>query len=84
MNKTEMLLMMRYETPTVPLDKICEEYFGCAKGTAKQRAKSGTLPVPAFRLGKSQKLPWLVNIGDLAAFIDRNHEEAKKEWVGAI
>ncbi|MCB1555872.1 MAG: pyocin activator PrtN family protein [Alphaproteobacteria bacterium] len=84
MNKTEMLLFVKYETPAIPLERICEEYFGCAKGTAKQRAKAGTLPIPAFRLGSSQKLPWMVKISDLAAFIDKTHEEAKKEWVGGI
>lgn len=84
MNKTEMLLLMRFETPTISLENICEEFFGCSKGTAKLKAKSGTLPVPAFRLGTSQKLPWMVKLQDLAQFIDQTHEHAKKEWVGAI
>lgn len=79
-----MLLLMKFETPTIPLEKICEDYFGCSHGTAKQKAKAGTLPIPAFRLGYSQKLPWVVNISDLAAFIDRQYEEAKREWVGVI
>ena len=82
MNKTEMLLLVRYESPTIPLENICAEYFGCTKGTAKLKAKAGTLPVPAFRLGPSQKLPWMVKISDLAAFIDKTYEEAKREWVG--
>ena len=84
MNKTEMILLMRFETPAIPLEKICDEYFGCSKGTAKQRARSGTLPVPAFRLGASQKLPWMVKIQDLAAHIDKSYENAKREWVGTI
>ncbi|KOF04167.1 pyocin activator protein PrtN, phage related protein [Roseivirga seohaensis subsp. aquiponti] len=84
MNKTELMLLMKYESPIVPLEKICEAYFGCSKNTAKQKAKSGTLPVPAFRLGKSQKLPWMINIQDLASFIEKNSSEAKREWVGTI
>ena len=80
MNKTEMLLFVKFETPAIPLEMICEDYFGCVKGTAKLRAKSGSLPIPAFRLGASQKLPWMVNISDLAAFIDKAYEEAKSEW----
>ena len=79
MNKTEMLLLVKYETPIIPLEKICEEYFGCAKGTAKQKAKAGLLPIPAFRLGTSQKRPWIVNISDLAIFIDDTYEKAKSE-----
>lgn len=80
MNNTEMLLFVRYETPTIPLEVIGEEYFGCAKGTARLRAKVGTLPVPAFRLGSSQKSPWKVSISDLAAFIDEARKEAKSNW----
>lgn len=71
---------MKFETTTIPLEKICNEYFGCSKGTAKQKARSGTLPIPAFRLGSSQKSPWVVDIMDLAGFIDDEHEVAKKEW----
>ena len=80
MNKTEMMLFIKYESPTVPLELICEEYFGCTKGTAKNRAKAGILPIPAFRLGTSQKLPWMVNISDLASFIDQAYQDAKNDW----
>jgi len=81
MRKTEMLLFMKYESPTIPLELICEEYFGYSKGTAKLKAKAGILPVPAFRLGSSQKLPWMVKISDLAAYIDDIHQEAKNNWI---
>jgi hypothetical protein len=84
MNKLELMLLMKFESPIIPLDRICQEYFGCSKNTAKQKAKSGTLPIPAFRLGSSQKLPWMINIQDLARFIEMNSTEAKKEWVGII
>tara|TARA_Y100000114_G_scaffold156111_1_gene182138 strand:- start:27661 stop:27921 length:261 start_codon:yes stop_codon:yes gene_type:complete len=84
MNKIEMMLLMKFESPVIPLEKVSEEYFGCSKNTAKQKAKSGTLPIPAFRLGTSQKLPWMINIQDLARFIEMNSTEAKKEWVGII
>jgi len=82
MNKTELLLLMKFEAPTIPLEKVCEDYFGCSKGTAKQKAKSGTLPVPAFRLGTSQKLPWMVSVSDLANYIDESRQQALNEWVG--
>lgn len=84
MNKIELMLLMKFESPLIPLDRICEDYFGYKKNTAKQRAKSGTLPVPAFRLGKSQKLPWMIKVQDLAFFIEKNCEEARQEWVDTI
>ena len=77
-----MLLLMKFESPTVPLDKICEEYLGVSKGTAKLRAKSGTLEIPAFRMGKSQKLPWQVHIADLAQIIDESRANAVADRVG--
>jgi len=83
MNKTEILLLMQFESPTIPLEEICELYLSLSKATAKQRAKAGTLPVPAFRLGESQKAPWLIHAQDLASFIDQKRAEAKREWVGA-
>lgn len=61
MNKTEMLLFVKYETPTIPLEVICEEYFGCAKGTAKLKAKAGSLPIPAFGWGHHRNyLGWSI------------------------
>ncbi len=77
-----MLLLIKFETPTIPLEKICEDYFGYSKGTPKQKAKAGTLPIPAFRLGSSQKSPWMIHISALAIFIDKTCEEAQNEWVG--
>lgn len=79
----ELMLLMRFESPVIPLEKVCDEFFGCSRNTAKQRAKSGTLPVPAFRLGKSQKLPWMIKIQDLANFIEQSSSMAKKEWIGS-
>jgi hypothetical protein len=84
MNKTELMLLIKFESPIIPLERVSEEYFGCSKNTAKQKAKSGTLPIPTFRLGTSQKLPWMINIQDLAQFIETNSTEAKREWVGII
>lgn len=82
MNKTEILLLMQFETPTIPLESICESFLSLSTATAKQRAKAGTLPVPAFRLGESQKAPWLIHAQDLAHYIDLNRDAAKNEWIG--
>ena len=81
MNKTEILLLLKYEAPIIQLDKVCEEYFGCSKGTAMHKAKAGILPVPVFRLTNSQKSPWMVHTKDLANFIEQKRLEAKNEWL---
>ena len=78
--KTAMLLMAQYEKPVIPLKDICSEFFGLAPATANQRALAATLPVPAMRMGNSQKSPWFVHISDLANYIDNQRKEAEDEW----
>jgi len=46
---------------------------------ANKRAARQSLPVPVFRLG-SQKSSWLVAADVLAAYIDGQRNEAKKQW----
>lgn len=80
MNKTEILLLLKYESPLIPLEIVCKDYFGFNKATAKNKAKANLLPVPVFRLSNSQKSPWMIHTKDLANFIERKHKEAQKEW----
>lgn len=80
--KTIFMLLAEYERPIVELDEICEKYFNISKNTAKARAKSGTLPLPAFRLGGKQKNPWFIHIGDLAKLIDQKMLEANEQHIG--
>ncbi|MEH6630198.1 MAG: pyocin activator PrtN family protein [Halopseudomonas aestusnigri] len=80
--KTSFYLLAQFEKPIIPLEDISEEYFGCSRSTAIQKAKSGTLPVPAFQCGQSQKSTWMVHINDLATMIDQQREAAKEDWVG--
>ena len=76
-----MLLLAQFEKPVIKLEDICEEYFSCSRHTAFVKAKTGTLPVPAFRCG-SNKGSWMVHITDLAEMIDKQRDEAKKDWLG--
>ena len=81
--KTVLLLMVQFEKTVIPLEEICEDYFGCQKHTAIQKAKSGNLPVPAFKCSDSQKSTWMVHIEDLANMVDLQREQAHKDWLGA-
>jgi len=78
--KTAMILLIKYESPTVPLVDICKDYFGLDARTAKERALSQQLPVPVFRMANSQKSPWLIHLSDLAAYIDSQAELARKDF----
>ena len=77
---TAFALMARFESPTVELKAICDEFFGYTKNTAEQKAKACDLPVPTFKLRNSERAPTLVNITDLADYMDKCRQEAKQEW----
>lgn len=80
--KTIYMLLAEFEKPIVPLLDVCENYFCMGSHTATNRAKRGTLPIPAFRLGKSQKNPWFIHLNDLAKLIDEQAAESKKDHIG--
>lgn len=76
--KTITMLFAQFEKPTVRLDEISREYFGLAPNQAKRLAATGELPVPAFRLGAA-KSPWLIHLDDLATYLDKQRQQAKKD-----
>ncbi|MCL1123333.1 pyocin activator PrtN family protein [Shewanella surugensis] len=77
---TAYALLARYETPTVQLRAISEEFFGLMPKTAEQKAKVDALPITTFKLRDSVQAPTMVHLTDLAAFIDKQRLEAKKGW----
>ncbi|KGY07704.1 pyocin activator PrtN family protein [Vibrio sinaloensis] len=78
---TNFALLARFESPTVELKQISQEFFGVTPKTAEQRAKACDFPVPTFKLRDSERSPSLVKIEDLAAYIDKRHKEAKQDWL---
>ena len=79
---TVFLLMAAHDGKAVlNLDEVARDYLGFSHKVAIQRkAKAGEFPFPVFRLGNSQKSPWLVSIEDLAAYIDKQKEAAKRDF----
>lgn len=76
---TVFLLLAAYNSPQIPLEKVCD-LFGFSPKEAAIRAARQALPIPCFRLG-SQKSPWLVNVQDLADHLDKQSEAARREWL---
>lgn len=72
------LLTYEYGSTTVPLAR-CAELFGFSPDEAAKRAARAALPVPAFRCG-SQKSPWLINVEDLADYLEGQRHRALQEW----
>ncbi|MBP4048983.1 pyocin activator PrtN family protein [Chromobacterium violaceum] len=79
-SRTAWLLMAQYETPSIPLAKVCEEHFGLSEAEANRAACLNKLPVPTYRVGESKRAPRHIHINDLAALIDQRHAEAQRSW----
>lgn len=77
---TFFALMAEYETAEIPLERICQKYFGLEKEEASKRAGRGRLPVPAYRAG-SQRSQWLVSAQALAEYLDERKAEAESDWL---
>ncbi|WP_422398480.1 pyocin activator PrtN family protein [Teredinibacter turnerae] len=73
---------MEYETGDIPLALCCEKYFGLDLKTAERKARNNDLPVPCYR-GGSQKSKWLIDAQDLAAWLDKIKEEARRAHAAA-
>lgn len=81
MNTLFMLMAAHNGQAVIPLQQVGEQYLGIAdKAKLSQKARTGELPLPAFRMEKSQKAPWLVSIQDLAEYIDKQKATAKQDW----
>lgn len=79
MNPTYFGLLAEFGEAEIPLDRVCEKYFGLSIPKAKRRACLQQLPVPAYRAG-SQKSPWLISAVDLAQHIDQQRRTAQRQW----
>ena len=77
---TTLALMSIFHSPTIPLSEICERFFSIKYEEALRKAARGDLPVPVFRLTKSQRAPFMVTCEALAAHIDKAAREAEALW----
>jgi hypothetical protein len=75
---TAFLLLAEHNRAILPLEDVATRYLGISARVAQARATRGELPFPAFQPG-SQKGPWLVNIADLAAWLDAERDKAAAE-----
>nr|WP_229648360.1 pyocin activator PrtN family protein [Vibrio sp. 10N.261.54.E10]MCC4892225.1 pyocin activator PrtN family protein [Vibrio sp. F13] len=73
-------LLARFESPTVELKAVSQEFFGILPKTAEQKAKAYDFPVPTFKLRDSERSPTLIRVEDLAMYIEKRYELAKTDW----
>lgn len=78
MNPAYFGLLAEFGESEIPLERICEKYFGLSTPKAKRRACLQQLPIPAYR-ADSQKSPWLISAIDLAQHIDEKRSIAARQ-----
>lgn len=77
---TAFLLMAEFGTSQIPLSEIAPKYLKMSLTTAKRKANAGELPIPTYRLNDSQKSLRMINVNDLASYIDQQRDEAVIEF----
>jgi hypothetical protein len=78
---TAFLLMARYNgLPVIPVDVVCKDYFPhLSVEKFLRKALAGEISLPIVRMESSQKTAKGVPINDLAAYLDKQIETARKE-----
>uniref|UniRef100_UPI003FCC78B7 pyocin activator PrtN family protein n=1 Tax=Acinetobacter sp. TaxID=472 RepID=UPI003FCC78B7 len=74
---------MQFKTITPSLDQVCDVYYPhLSRAKRLEKARNLEFPFFCFRIDDSQKSPYLVDILDLAFFLEKRyqaqHEDSKK------
>jgi hypothetical protein len=79
--KTTFILLAQYDgMAIVPLDIVCRDYFRhLTVEKLLRKTLSGEIPLPITRMEGSQKAARGVHINDLADYLDRQADAARKE-----
>jgi Pyocin activator protein PrtN len=78
---TLFLLMARHNgLPIIPVDVVCQDYFQhLSPEKFLRKVLDGEISLPIVRMESSQKCAKGVPISDLAAYLDKQIEAARKE-----
>ncbi|OSI06799.1 phage associated protein [Neisseria animaloris] len=78
---THQRLLLIYGSTHIPLEKAIADWMPhINEHTARRRAKTQTLPWPVINSEPSQKTSMFVSISAIAEWLDKQEDEAKKEW----
>lgn len=78
--------MAEFGKAHIPISEVAEKYFGLNDKEAKLKAARAKFPFPVFKCSTQDgqnKCPWLVDIADLASYLDAQKEKSKKEFNAA-
>lgn len=79
--KTAMILMTQYDgLAVIPVDMVCRDYFRhLTVEEFLRKVLAGKISIPIVRMEGSQKTAKGVHIADLAAYLDKMADAARKE-----
>ena len=78
---SSFLLAMKYQSPVVPLDVVVKDFLPHLNiETAKKRAALQNLPFPTFKAEDSNKAPYMVNIADVAIWLNQKSQNSQQDW----
>ncbi len=71
-------LLQQFKKPVIPLEDISMEYLGIEDlKTLQRKANAGDFSaLKIFKLRNSTKAPWLVDVNDLAAYIEHRKRQS--------
>jgi hypothetical protein len=79
--KTMFLLMAQYDgLAVIPVEWVCRDYFRhLTVEKFLRKVLMGEISIPVVRMEGSQKCAKGIHVHDLAAYLDRQTEAARKE-----
>jgi Pyocin activator protein PrtN len=79
--KTSMILMAQYDgLAVIPVELVCRDYFRhLTVEKFLRKVLAGEISLPVIRMEGSQKAAKGVHITDLAAYLDKQAEAARRE-----
>lgn len=70
-----LFLGLKYKSLTISLSDACAE-IGIRPSTGANQLSAGAFPIPTSKVGGKR----VVDIRDLALYIDERREKARQEW----
>lgn len=79
--KTSFILMAQYDgLAVIPLELVCRDYFRhLTVEKFLRKALAGEIAIPIVRMESSQKTAKGVHVTDLANYLDKRADAARKE-----
>jgi hypothetical protein len=77
---TVFLLMAQYGMPIIPVEWVCRDYFRhLTVDKFLRKVLAGEISLPIVRMEPSQKCAKGIHVNDLALYLDKQADAARKE-----